>query len=474
MTIPTDLARLALDNAGAVLDTTRDAITQNVTQLRTALADAYGRTGTALTEAAHSIDAAEKCRKEADERAKAAEAKLAAATRQIGLLTAVDEGRAHGARRIMNERDQAQARAEKAEQRVAELETDRDAIHEALSLAPGQLHDVAVSAILGRGHTIGELIQRAKAAEADAERFKADHLAACKTIADMHEAATGRTGMGPIRGVVEDVADMRARAENFEGRAKAMDQRARHWRTAAEQADATLQRVRDAETLADALTAVGEHDGLPPEAARAAANIAAAAEQPAVVDAERERDHALRLAAAEQARAEAVRVADRAHQTMLRVKHAPTATDAWTAIGAHYHLPAAEAGQYARRWRSTAEDIAAQHAQRAEADVKQLAEQLRAAEERGDGWREKALDYDARADRFEAAWQNARRRAQFATHREEMVRARAKRYRESRNRWTRQALDAEDTIKRVRALLGTHLGPLATNAVRNALATPEG
>lgn len=45
----------------------------------------------------------------------------------------------------------------------------------------------------------------------DAERFKQDHLGACGTIAEMHAAATGRTGMGPVRGVVEDVADVRAR-----------------------------------------------------------------------------------------------------------------------------------------------------------------------------------------------------------------------------------------------------------------------
>ncbi|GHA28841.1 hypothetical protein GCM10010372_30880 [Streptomyces tauricus] len=47
----------------------------------------------------------------------------------------------------------------------------------------------------------------------DAERYKEDHLSACRTIAEMHEAATGRAGLGPIRGVVEDVADVRAAAE---------------------------------------------------------------------------------------------------------------------------------------------------------------------------------------------------------------------------------------------------------------------
>ncbi|MGW9385387.1 hypothetical protein [Streptomyces globisporus] len=80
-----------------------------------------------------------------------------------------------------------------------------------------------------------DVAERARdAAEQDAERFKADHEAACRTIAEMHEAATGRTGMGPIRGVVEDVSDVRARAEQAEANtkeiAKAYD---RHRRTLA-------------------------------------------------------------------------------------------------------------------------------------------------------------------------------------------------------------------------------------------------
>src|SRR5690606_40106122 len=76
---------------------------------------------------------------------------------------------------------------------------------------PLSLHD-ALPIFRGRAATIREQAQRAEEAEAEAERFKADYLKACQTIAAMHEAATGRTGEGPVRGVVEDVADMRARA----------------------------------------------------------------------------------------------------------------------------------------------------------------------------------------------------------------------------------------------------------------------
>ncbi|MEU0037229.1 hypothetical protein [Streptomyces sp. NPDC006333] len=75
-------------------------------------------------------------------------------------------------------------------------------------------------------------------AEAEAERFKADCLSACGTIADMHAAAVGEV-RGPIRGVVEDVADVRAeligyraaevyrktKADTFAGRLDAMKQK---------------------------------------------------------------------------------------------------------------------------------------------------------------------------------------------------------------------------------------------------------
>lgn len=76
---------------------------------------------------------------------------------------------------------------------------------------------VLYAALPGSARMLDELLRRA-AGEAghDAERYKADHLAACKTIAEMHAAATGRTGMGPIRGVVEDIADMRTHADDAE------------------------------------------------------------------------------------------------------------------------------------------------------------------------------------------------------------------------------------------------------------------
>ena len=49
----------------------------------------------------------------------------------------------------------------------------------------------------------------ALAAQAEAE-MKGNYERACQTIAEMHAAAVGEV-TGPIRGVVEDVADLRAR-----------------------------------------------------------------------------------------------------------------------------------------------------------------------------------------------------------------------------------------------------------------------
>jgi hypothetical protein len=74
----------------------------------------------------------------------------------------------------------------------------------------------------------------------EAEEHKTNYLSACKTIADMHAAAVGEV-RGPIRGVIEDVADMRARMLAAE-EALANEQRAR------------AEAERSAE-LADAVTA---------------------------------------------------------------------------------------------------------------------------------------------------------------------------------------------------------------------------
>jgi hypothetical protein len=50
---------------------------------------------------------------------------------------------------------------------------------------------------------------------------RAGHISACRTVAAMHEAALGEV-TGPKRGVVEDVADVRLRAEKAEAKVIAL------------------------------------------------------------------------------------------------------------------------------------------------------------------------------------------------------------------------------------------------------------
>ncbi|MET8399593.1 hypothetical protein [Streptomyces sp900116325] len=140
-------------------------------------------------------------------------------------------------------------RAAEAEKRAAKLEADRDR----------------------------EAAAREEAQQ-DAERYKADHLAACRTIAEMHEAATGRTGMGPLLGVVEDVASTRAAFEAQRARADTLNRlcgeqrkRADTAEQRASKAEATLARIANARQSADVWTALGMHYGWTPEQAGQAA-----------------------------------------------------------------------------------------------------------------------------------------------------------------------------------------------------------
>lgn len=64
---------------------------------------------------------------------------------------------------------------------------------------------------------------RAEQAEQEAARYKDDHLRSCQLVAELHAAATGRTGEGPRRGVVEDVADVRAERDHLQGVVRAQE-----------------------------------------------------------------------------------------------------------------------------------------------------------------------------------------------------------------------------------------------------------
>jgi hypothetical protein len=58
-----------------------------------------------------------------------------------------------------------------------------------------------------------EMLNRIDELQADVAEMRQNHDGACKTIAEMHAAATGVPGSAPKRGVVEDVADLRASYE---------------------------------------------------------------------------------------------------------------------------------------------------------------------------------------------------------------------------------------------------------------------
>jgi len=62
---------------------------------------------------------------------------------------------------------------------------------------------------------IEALTKELEYAEEEAERFKEEHQGACHLVAQMHAAAVGEV-TGPNRGVVEDVEDLRLRAEKAE------------------------------------------------------------------------------------------------------------------------------------------------------------------------------------------------------------------------------------------------------------------
>ncbi|MGW8988700.1 hypothetical protein ACWGRF_01995 [Streptomyces zhihengii] len=79
---------------------------------------------------------------------------------------------------------------EDAEKRAKNAEAERGELHAALSLAPGQLHSAALSAIHGRGANIRELATRVKHAEKRAERAEQRLAAEQQHAADQGKAIT--------------------------------------------------------------------------------------------------------------------------------------------------------------------------------------------------------------------------------------------------------------------------------------------
>lgn len=85
-----------------------------------------------------------------------------------------------------------------AEETVQQLEDENATYYRWLENAEKQLHRI----IPQREALVYER-------ESEREKVKAQYEHACHTISRMHEAATGVTGAAPIRGLVEDVQDLR-------------------------------------------------------------------------------------------------------------------------------------------------------------------------------------------------------------------------------------------------------------------------
>ena len=74
---------------------------------------------------------------------------------------------------------------------------------------------------------IARLTRERDEAREERDRARRDHEGACQLVAKMHHAATGAVS-GPARGVVEDVADVRARMLAGEAKAEWLAEALRH------------------------------------------------------------------------------------------------------------------------------------------------------------------------------------------------------------------------------------------------------
>lgn len=74
---------------------------------------------------------------------------------------------------------------------------------------------------------IARLTRERDEAREERDRARRDHEGACQLVAKMHHAATGAVS-GPARGVVEDVADVRARMLAGEAKAERLAEALRH------------------------------------------------------------------------------------------------------------------------------------------------------------------------------------------------------------------------------------------------------
>lgn len=202
--------------------------------------------------------------------------------------------------------------------RAAERATRRDSLLVLLNRAQRSVPLTVTEAALLRAHVEVEL------AESDELR---------RTVQGAQTAgqkAYDRIGAAEAAIVEAEEDAAQARAQAAADRQLAEDQAAtiRSQLARITAAEGTLARVRDADTLGEALIAVHEHDGLTPAAAAAHAAFLTAADRPDAVQAERDREHAIALAVVE-------RRARLAEHALTEIARARTWPDVWAALGAH-------------------------------------------------------------------------------------------------------------------------------------------
>ncbi|MFF8095704.1 hypothetical protein [Streptomyces sp. NPDC016675] len=293
------------------------------------------------------------------DRIREAETRAAQAEHQIRILTAVDEGRAHGARRIMDERDQAQQRADQAEELLS-------AAHQCSNDA-----EKARANAEQRAEQAEEFAKFAEAAATSSEAAAEDyrrHLA----------SALGRSAGASWPDLIEHAAE----AHQWAARAAVRADRQR-----AERAEERLTRIRD---MADAWEQ------------RLPATIRTATAAEAVRNAANGNDKPVMFGMADAPAIDWQARAVRAEMVLSKVLAAKTWSEVHTELGMFYRMKPEEAGTRARERRTAAERAAEARAAQAEALA---AEQQRRADHRG----AQLADALHRAARYRLAWLACRR-----------------------------------------------------------------
>jgi hypothetical protein len=173
-----------------------------------------------------------------------------------------------------------------------------------------------------------------------------------------------------------------------------LDRRTTTLRRRAEQAEAALARVRQADTLGAALAAVAQFDGLTPQAAAVQAAITDRADTVEARLAEQAREYEVALATARRTAREAEAAASRSEGAAEDHRGAMS-----FALGLGYGASWAVIHERARKLRD------------ADESAREGWEEAAQQRARANGWRAHAIETDDRADRHLAAWRSARARA---------------------------------------------------------------